>query len=62
MFHFDFIKSPTVLKPQGMFLHFYLRPILKGKTDIFFIKNCDKINQAVPLLFIEFRGHAVLPF
>ncbi len=45
-----------------LLLHFYIRPILKGKSDIFFIKNCDKVNQAVPLLFIEFRGHAVLPF
>lgn len=35
-------------------------PILKGKSDIFFIKNGDKINQAVLLLFIKFRGHAVL--
>lgn len=38
------------------------RPILKGETDIFFIKNCDKVNQAVPLLFIKLRGHTVLPF
>ncbi len=38
-----------------------LCPIFKGETDIFFIKNCDKINQAVPLLFIKLRGHAVLP-
>lgn len=43
------------------FLHFYLSSILKGKTDIFFIKNCDKINQTVPLLFIKLRGHAILP-
>lgn len=28
-------------------LHFNLCPVLKGKTDIFFIKNCDKVNQAV---------------
>ena len=44
------------------FLHFNLRPIFKSKTDIFFIKNCDKVNQAVPLLFIEFNGNAILPF
>ena len=43
------------------FLRFYLRPILKGEADIFFIKNCDKINHAVPLLFIKLRGHAILP-
>lgn len=42
-------------------LHFYLRSILKGKTDIFFIKNCNKVNQAVPLLFIKLRDHAILP-
>ena len=52
-------KSPT---DTGDFLHFELRPILKGEADIFFIKNCDKVNQAVPLLFIKLRGHAILPF
>ncbi len=43
------------------FLHFDLRSILEGKTDIFLIENCDKINHAVPLVFIKLRDHAVLP-
>lgn len=37
------------------------RPVLKGETDIFFIKNYDKINQAVPEVLIKLCGHAILP-
>lgn len=39
----------------GDVLHFYLRSVLKGETDIFFIKNCDKINQAIPEVLIKLR-------
>lgn len=39
--------SPVGILPQGS-LHFNLCPILKGKTDIFLIKNCYILNQAVP--------------
>jgi len=40
-------------------LNFDFRPILEGKADIFFIENCDKINHAVPLVFIKLRDYAV---
>jgi hypothetical protein len=53
-------KIPIGVSAAGD-LHFDLRPILKCKTDIFLIKNCDKVNQAVPLLFIKLRDHTVLP-
>lgn len=46
----------------NFFLYLYFRSILKCKADIFFIKNCDKINQAVPEVLIKLRGHSVLPF
>lgn len=45
-----------------LLLHFDIRSVLKGEADIFFIKNCDKINKAVPEVLIKLRGHSVLPF
>lgn len=44
------------ISPVGIFatgdLHFNSPSIFGNKMDIFFIKDCDKINQAIPLSFI----------
>lgn len=36
--------------------------VIVYNKDLFIIINYEKVNHAVPLLFIKFRSHAVLLF